>query len=1057
MSRRQRVVFKSAFVLLGGLALIAILALAATQTGYGQDQLRKLVASFLSGKIQGKVYVGRIHGGLLSGVTLDSLEIRDLQDTLFVSTGPVRVKYDIRDMFDKRVLLRYVEIDHPVVYIREHPDGHWNWRKIFPSGPPGEKSAARKFGDFIVIDSAKINDLKFTLTLRWQPAAWFKGARRDSVIRAALSHPTEEIRRSGNGFTRTWRFTGGNVSTGYVRLADPDSAGLFIRIRNADLTVKDPPFRFTRVAADVRQMGDSIWLNASRISLPGSHGKAVGKLVWGSDLPLRYAIHVNADRIAMQDIAWIYPTLPRTGGGSLDLDIVSEKNPHIIDYRITNMDVQTTRSRLLGSMTYAVGGEILGVKDVDLVADPVDFDLLRTLNGKPFPYDWQGKLTGTVVASGGPLTNFHVDESDITFSDAHVPGALSKFRGRGELDILFPAFTVFHGFDVNMTKLDLRTLQYLNPLFPRLRGNLSGTARLDSSWMDVRFSNADVLHHDEDAPVSRVTGKGRVIWGEKFLTYDVDLQGQPIWLTTLARSYPVLPLRGEVSGPIRIRGTSENLQIAASMTGPAGAFSFDGYVDADPPAYGARGNGTVAGLDLKTLVVGKAIPDTRLNGQYALDIAGADAEATAEILLALIGWYAQDIQLVALFVGALLALAAVLALLAQAALLLGSGVQHMAHGPLRFGLAQLLRHRFDSTLQLGAFTLALFLIALLALVRSDLIDRWRQQLPPQAPNHFLVNISPAQTEAVRQFLAARQLQASELYPMVRGRLTTKNGAPIESTLTPEQRENNSLRRELNLTWTDTLAANNQILAGRWHGKQALPEISVESGMAEKLNLALGDTLGFTIGDQTIAARISSIRSVKWDSMQPNFFVIFAPGQLDSLPANYIASVYIPPTQTQLLPEFVKTFPSVTVIALDKLIANLEAVFNQIIGAIQLLLGFLLAAGLAVVLATLLASLDARQHEAVLLRTLGAQRAYLAKGLGSEFVVLGLLAGLLASVCAEIAMAVIADRMFDLPLQLHPWLWLILPLSGALIVGASGWLTTRHITRVPPIQSIRAMT
>ena len=447
------------------------------------------------------------------------------------------------------------------------------------------------------------------------------------MIRAALSHPTEEIRRSGNGFARTWRFTGGNVSTGYVRLADPDSAGLFIRIRNADLTVKDPPFRFTRVAADVRQMGDSIWLNASRISLPGSHGKAVGKLVWGSDLPLRYAIHVNADRIAMQDIAWIYPTLPRTGGGSLDLDIVSEKNPHIIDYRITNMDVQTTRSRLLGSMTYAVGGEILGVKDVDLVADPVDFDLLRTLNGKPFPYDWQGKLTGTVVASGGPLTNFHVDESDITFSDAHVPGAVSKFRGRGELDILFPAFTVFHGFDVNMTKLDLRTLQYLNPLFPRLRGNLSGTARLDSSWMDVRFSNADVLHHDEDAPVSRVTGKGRVIWGEKFLTYDVDLQGQPIWLTTLARSYPVLPLRGEVSGPIRIRGTSENLQIAASMTGPAGAFSFDGYVDADPPAYGARGNGTVAGLDLKTLVVGKAIPDTRLNGQYALDIAGADAEA----------------------------------------------------------------------------------------------------------------------------------------------------------------------------------------------------------------------------------------------------------------------------------------------------------------------------------------------------------------------------------------------------------------------------------------------
>ena len=296
---------------------------------------------------------------------------------------------------------------------------------------------------------------------------------------------------------------------------------------------------------------------------------------------------------------------------------------------------------------------------------------------------------------------------------------------------------------------------------------------------------------------------------------------------------------------------------------------------------------------------------------------------SGSILLLLTAWYAQDIKLVALFVGALIALTGILALLAQGGLLLGRSVQSMAHGPLRFGLAQLLRHRFDSTLQLGAFTLALFLVALLALIRSDLIDRWRQQLPPQAPNHFLVNIAPAQTEAVKYFLAQHQLQASALYPMVRGRLTTKNGVPIESTLPPDRRDTNSLRRELNLTWTATLAANNQILAGRWHGSHASAEISVESGMAEKLHLALGDTLGFTIGDQTLAARITSIRSVKWDSMQPNFFVIFAPGQLDSLPANYIASVYIPAAQSNVLPEFVKAFPSVTVIALDKIIANLK--------------------------------------------------------------------------------------------------------------------------------------
>jgi putative ABC transport system permease protein len=451
------------------------------------------------------------------------------------------------------------------------------------------------------------------------------------------------------------------------------------------------------------------------------------------------------------------------------------------------------------------------------------------------------------------------------------------------------------------------------------------------------------------------------------------------------------------------------------------------------------------------------------------------AAVSGSALLLLIAWYAGDAKLVGLFVGALAGLVAVLTLLARLALVAGRGVQRMSHGPLRFGLAQLLRHRFDSTLQLGAFTLALFLVALLALVRSDLIAGWQQQLPPQAPNYFLVNIAPHQQQAVTTYLSEHRLQASALYPMVRGRLVSKNGIPIAETLPEDARDTNTLRRELNLTWTATLPANNVVLAGQWHSERsaAAPvkgtpagapllrsdpsaEISVESGMAERLNLAVGDQLGFQVGDQTIAARITSIRSVKWDSMQPNFFVIFAPGQLDALPASSIASVYVPPDAAGVLPGFVKTFPGITVLALDKLIANIEAVFAQIIGAIQLLLGFLLAAGMAVVVATLLASLDARQQEAVLLRTLGAQRAYLAKGLWSEFIALGLLAGLLASACAEVAMALIANRLFELPLRLHPWLWLALPLGGALLVGMSGWLTTRHITRVPPMQSIRAL-
>lgn len=436
--------------------------------------------------------------------------------------------------------------------------------------------------------------------------------------------------------------------------------------------------------------------------------------------------------------------------------------------------------------------------------------------------------------------------------------------------------------------------------------------------------------------------------------------------------------------------------------------------------------------------------------------AWASATLSGTALLLLIGWYAGDITLVGMFVGGLVALAAVLAGLARLALVAGGGLERISQGPVRFGLAQLLRHRFDSSLQLGAFTLALFLVALLALVRADLIDTWRQQLPPEAPNYFLINIAPEQQTAVAAYLAQHHLTASALYPMVRGRLVSKNATPIAETLAPEARDSNTLRRELNLTWTASLPPNNRILAGQWHGQRPAAEISVEASMAKRLNLSIGDRLGFQVGDQRIEARISSLRSVKWDSLQPNFFVIFAPGQLDALPASGIAAVHIAAASTELLSGLVRGFPGITVLALDKLIADLEAAFAQIIGALQLLLGFLLAAGMAVVIASLLASLDARQQEAVLMRTLGAQRAYLAKSLWSEFLALGLLAGLLASASAEIAMALIADRLFDLPLRLHPWLWLVLPLGGALLVGASGWLTTRQITRVPPMQSIRAL-
>ena len=631
MSRRQRIVAGSAIGLLTLVVLAFALVLSLTQSQYGQGQVRRLAQSWISKKARGTIYIGRISGGMFNGVTIDSLEIRDEEDSLFVRTGRIRVKYDLRDVLDRRLLLSHVDVQRPVVHVRQHEDGVWNYRRIFPERPKKSRTASRDFGDFIIVDSADVHDASIAVTQPWHPADYLRGYQRDSAITRALGSLTRvspgnqwrtEIRRTREGMARTWRFSGATGSVAYARIADPDSIGRFFRIAKARVTSADPPLKLANVAAEITHIGDSIWLSAPHFDLPGSTGRASGKIVWGGELPTRYAIHVVGDSVSIRDVAWVYPTLPTTGGGRMELDINNIANPRVINFAISKMDMRTTGSRLMGAMTYGVGGRIMAVKNVNLQAAPLDFSFIKALNGKPFPYDWRGQFTGSVRAAGGPLNRFRVDESRFVFADANVPGAVTRGSARGELDILYPALTTFRGLDVNVETLDLRTLQYLNPLFPVLKGTVSGALRLDSSWLDVRFSNADLVHHDADAPVSRVTGGGRVTYGKLAMTYDMDLVAAPVSMTTLARSYPDIPLRGNYTGPMTISGSPQALRVITTLTGDGGTIGYTGTVDSNLPLYGASGTGTVTNLDMRALLQNPRAPRTLLGGGYTLDFVG---------------------------------------------------------------------------------------------------------------------------------------------------------------------------------------------------------------------------------------------------------------------------------------------------------------------------------------------------------------------------------------------------------------------------------------------------
>src|SRR6478609_920650 len=206
MTRRLRIVLASAIVLVGLGLMVVLSVIGVTHTGFGQQRVRNMVLSMLEGKVKGKVYIGHMSGGFFTGVTIDSLEIRDDEDSVFFASGPVEVSYDARDLFDRRILLSHLVAEHPVVHLRQHENGEWNWRRIFPASVEKQKRDERGFGQYVAIDSSEIHNASVTLTMPWHPADSLKGARLDSAVRFELSRSDHEIRRTREGLARTWRW-----------------------------------------------------------------------------------------------------------------------------------------------------------------------------------------------------------------------------------------------------------------------------------------------------------------------------------------------------------------------------------------------------------------------------------------------------------------------------------------------------------------------------------------------------------------------------------------------------------------------------------------------------------------------------------------------------------------------------------------------------------------------------------------------------------------------------------------------------------------------------------
>ncbi len=419
-------------------------------------------------------------------------------------------------------------------------------------------------------------------------------------------------------------------------------------------------------------------------------------------------------------------------------------------------------------------------------------------------------------------------------------------------------------------------------------------------------------------------------------------------------------------------------------------------------------------------------------------------------------WYTQSIDLVA---AVLIGVSVVLGLAGLLVLRLFAGIRSVASrvgGVTRLALSAMYRRRHANAFQAVSLALAMMVLLCLLAMRSSLLNDWQVQLPEDTPNHFLINIAPDEVDDVKRWFDKRNIEFAGLYPMVRGRLVKIDG--LELAQIPDVDENRgSVNREINLSWSESLPSDNTLVEGEWWTEgEARALVSIEQEFAERLKIRVGSKLDFLIGGLPLNAEVSSIRSLRWDSMRPNFFLLFAPGILDDYPSSSITSFYLEPEQKVQLNTLLTQFPTITLIEMDAVIAQARSVIAQVSAALELVLLLILIAALLVGAANIQSSLDSRLHENAILRTLGASRKIISRGLLAEFALIGAVSGVLASAGAEISLYLLQTQVLDMDASWHPLFWLLAPLIGALLVALSGWWFCRAVVTTPPLYVLRQL-
>ncbi|MDF2178825.1 cell division protein FtsX [Aliiglaciecola sp. CAU 1673] len=440
--------------------------------------------------------------------------------------------------------------------------------------------------------------------------------------------------------------------------------------------------------------------------------------------------------------------------------------------------------------------------------------------------------------------------------------------------------------------------------------------------------------------------------------------------------------------------------------------------------------------------------------------------AAGSAIFALMWAYSGDLLISLILLGTGLVLVTVLMLVTMGLIALGKRLGEGRMGAWQLAWARIKRRAMDNSVQLISFAVTILLLLIVLVMRNDMVKQWQEQLPVGTPNYFMINITETQLPVLAKHFEEQGVEVETFYPVIRGRFAAINDETVRTAMSKESeqeerqdRGRQGLGREANLTWSNSLQHENHVVAGKWHGEEDKAEfwrVSVEARVAERLGIKLGDKLSFNIGSEVVEAVVTSLREVNWQTMQPNFFFVLEPEAMQAFSPTYITSFHLDSERKSALAELMAPFPTVSLFDVDARINQLRSIVSQVSMAVEFILVLVLCAGALVLVAQVQSSMEERQQELAILRTLGAKGRLIRLSVILEFIIIGSVSGVMAAMTNELALYGLQTQVFNMEANWHLQYWWLAPVCGALLVGVLGALSCWRLLSLNTGQLLRRL-